>query len=201
VGIQLGYDTSSTPSLILRNEKGATILTPEGITSNAIADQLIVNDMVRDGTLGKTKLGFEILEPNEQGGIDITKIYDGTEEFGASYTSFKTNTNSALESLDEKIDNMNNFAIYIECPNGTNIHGTTLTFNARLFNNNIDVTDDYDASYFTWTRTSQDTYGDIYWNDQHSVGTKTIQVTANDVKVNADFQCKFEYEGITVTSD
>jgi hypothetical protein len=201
VGIQLGYDTSSTPSLILRNEKGATILTPEGITSNAIADQLIVNDMVRDGTLGKTKLGFEILEPNEQGGIDITKIYNGKEEFGASYTSFKTNTNSALESLDEKIDNINNFAIYIECPNGTNIHGTTLNFNARLFNNNIDVTDDYDDSCFTWTRNSSDAYGDIYWNDQHSTGTKIIQVTGNDVRVNADFQCKFEYEGVTVTSD
>jgi len=201
VGIQLGYDNSSTPSLILRNENGATILTPEGITANAIADQLIVNDMVRDGTLGKTKLGFEILEPNEQGGIDITKIYDGKEEFGASYTSFKTNTNSALESLDEKIDNLNNFTLYIECPNGTNIHGGPLNLNAKLFNNNIDVTEEYDSSCFTWTRFSQDTYGDIYWNDRHSTGTKIIQVTANDVKVNADFQCKFEYQDITVTSD
>lgn len=201
VGIQLGYDSSSTPSLILRNENGATILTPDGITANAIADQLIINDMVRDGTLGKTKLGFQILEPNAQGGIDITKVYDGQEQFGVSYTSFKQNTSSALNALDEKIDNLNNFDLYIECPNGTNIHGTTLMFYAKLLNNNIDVTDDYDASYFTWTRTSQDTYGDIYWNDQHSVGTKAIQVTANDVRINADFQCKFEYEGITVTSD
>ena len=34
-----------------------------------------------------------------------------------------------------------------------------------------------------------------------STGTKIIQVTANDVRVNADFQCKFEYQDITVTSD
>ena len=200
VGIQLGYDNSHTPSLILRNENGATILTPDGITSDAIADQLIINDMVKDGTLAKTKLGFEILEPNEQGGIDITKIYDGTQEFGASYTSFKNNTTTALEQLDDKIDNINNYDLYIECPNGTNIHGATLTFNAKLFNNNVDVTDEYDPSCFIWTRSSQDTYGDIYWNDRHSTGTKTIQVTANDVRINADFQCKFEYEGVTVTS-
>ena len=38
VGIQLGYDTTSNPSLILRNEDGATILTPEGITADAVAD-------------------------------------------------------------------------------------------------------------------------------------------------------------------
>lgn len=201
VGIQLGYDSSSTPSLILRNENGATILTPDGITANAIADQLIINDMVRDGTLGKTKLGFEILEPNEQGGIDITQVYDGSTQFGASYTSFKTNTNTALSNLDSRIDDIASYNLYIECPNGTNIHGATLTFNARLFKNNVDVTNDYNDSCFTWTRSSQDTYGDIYWNDQNSTGTKTIQVTANDVRINADFQCKFEYEGVTVTSD
>lgn len=201
VGIQLGYDTSQTPSLILRNQSGATVLTPEGITSDAIADQLIINDMVKDGTLSKTKLGFEVIEPNAQGGIDITQVYDGTEQFGVSYTSFKQNTNNALDALDEKIDKSASYVLYIECPNGTNIHGATLVLNAKLLKNSVDVTDNYLASCFTWTRHSQDTEGDTRWNTRNSTGTKVLQVTANDVRLNADFQCKFEYEDITVTSN
>jgi len=64
VGIQLGYDTNENPSLILRNEDGATILTPSGITSDAVADGLIVNNMIHDGTIAKGKLGFPIVETN-----------------------------------------------------------------------------------------------------------------------------------------
>jgi len=63
--------------LIIRNENNAVILDPNGITENAIADQLIRNSMIKDGTLGKEKLGFTIIEPNDQGGIDITQLYDG----------------------------------------------------------------------------------------------------------------------------
>ena len=33
--------------------------------------------MINNATITKDKLGFQIIEPNEQGGIDITNIYDG----------------------------------------------------------------------------------------------------------------------------
>jgi hypothetical protein len=77
--------------------------------------------------------------------------------------------------------------LFIETPNGTNIFGGDIQLIAVLLKNNVDVTDEYDASCFTWTRTSRDNDADTYWNIRHSIGTKTITITANDVKVNADF--------------
>ena len=136
---------------------------------------------------------------------DVADTVDIISETSQRLHDNIANLENNLGQLDERIQNIKTgedvYFLYIECPNGTNIHGTDLIFNAKLFRNSIDVTDDFDDSCFIWTRHSQDYYGDIYWNDQHSEGTKTIRVTANDVRINADFQCKFEYDDVTVTSD
>ena len=193
VGVQLGYDTSNQPSLILRNPQGAVVLSPDGITKDAIADGLIDNDMVKDNSLSKDKLGFDIIEPNEYGGIDIAKVYDGNgNQFGVEYTSFKNNTADKLEQLDTDIQNSQTYQVYIDTPNGTNIGTGEITLKAKLMKNSEDVTDQFDAKYFIWERKSNDADADLYWNDQHSTGAKSIQVTANDVKINAVFQCRFE---------
>lgn len=100
VGIQLGYDTNEIPSLILRNENGATVLTPEGITANAIADGLIINNMIHDSTIDKEKLNFSVIEANEYGGIDIHNIYNGDGGvFGDEWVSFTEETRTALDNL------------------------------------------------------------------------------------------------------
>ena len=201
VGIQLGYDTNDNPSLILRNEDGATILTPDGITSNAIADGLIVNDMIGNNTISKTKLGFQVIEPNAQGGVDITQVYDGSGNlWGVQYTQFKQGTEQALDDLEQQIEDSATYSLYIEAPNGTNIRGGNVTLTARLFKNSTEVTSEWSSEYFHWTRHSQDTDGDIYWNEQHSTGAKTIIITANEVSISADFQCYFSANGITVSS-
>ena len=201
VGIQLGYDTNENPSLILRNEDGATILTPEGITSDAVADGLIVNNMIHDGTIAKGKLGFPIVETNQDGTINITSIKDGSGgNFGVEYTTFKQGTSDALDQIRQDIEDSANFDLYIETPNGTNIWGGNIQLNVKLLRNNVDVTDEYDASCFIWTRTSRDHDADLYWNSNHSDGAKVITITGNDVRMNADFQCKFEYENVTVVA-
>jgi len=215
VGIQLGYDATSNPSLIVRNEDGATILTPSGITSDAIADGLIINDMVSDGTLTRDKLSFRIVDTDEDGNISIVNVKDGTGgSFGVEYTNFKNTTSSTLSSLntnittinnnittlDNKIDNSATYTLQIVAPNGTNMRGGNITLTAKLFRNSEEITDDYGAQYFTWTRHSKDSYGDEYWNQNHSTGTKTLLLTGNDVIISADFQCTFEYGTVTVTS-
>ena len=201
VGIQLGYDTNENPSLILRNEEGATILTPSGITSDAVADGLIVNNMIHDGTIEKGKLGFPIVETNQDGTINITSIKDGSGgNFGVEYTTFKQGTSNALDQLRQDIEDSANYDLYIETPNGTNIWGGNIQLNVKLLKNNVDVTDEYDASCFIWTRTSRDHDADLYWNSNHSNGAKVITITGNDVRMNADFQCKFEYENVTVVA-
>jgi len=202
VGIQIGYGNETYPHMVIKDENGAAMFTSSGITANGIPTGIIVNNMISDNTIEKEKLGFEIIEPNQYGGIDITQIYDGSGGvFGVEYTTFKNDTNQALSDLDEKIDNSATYTLYIDCPNGTNIYGQNVILNAKLFKNSVEVTNDFDDEYFTWTRQSNDHYGDVYWNDNHQSGTKTITVTANDVSINADFKCVFEYEGTTVISE
>ena len=199
VGVQLGYATNGQPSLILRNEDGATILDPTGITADAVADGLIVNNMIHNGTISEDKLSFNVMKQGDT--ISIEKITTGGGSFGVEYTEFKNSTRDTLDELKVDIQNSANYSLHIETPSGTNIHGGNIQLNVKLLKNNIDVTDEYDASCFTWTRTSRDHDADMYWNDQHSSGAKVITITANDVRINADFQCKFEYENIAVTSD
>lgn len=194
--IQLGYDTNETPSLILCNENGATILTPSGITSDAIADGLIVNNMVQQGSINLDRLSEPVITANQYGGVDIDQVYVGSGRFGVDYTSFKQATTDTLDGLQQQIDDNAVFDIYIDAPNGTNIRGGSITLSARLFRNNVDVTDDYDASCFTWTRQSMDTDGDTYWNNKNAAGAKSIIITPSDVHINANFRCKFEHDGI-----
>ena len=68
---------------------------------------------------------------------------------------------------------------------------TVLT--SRVLRGANDLTASYDASRFSWTRSSPDAYGDTLWNASHR-GTKTITVTAADVKRQAVFHCTLEEE-------
>lgn len=108
VGIQIGYDTNKNPSIIIKDDKGATIMTSQGITKDAIADGLIVNNMLGDKSISKDKLNFPIVEANAQGGVDITQIYDGKGGlWGAEYTKTMTSVNNSLDQLTQDIANLN----------------------------------------------------------------------------------------------
>lgn len=108
VGIQIGYDTNKNPSIIIKDNKGVTVMTSQGITKDAIADGLIVNNMLGDQSISKDKLNFPIVEANEQGGVNITQIYDGKGGlWGAEYTKTMTSINSSLDQLTEDIANLN----------------------------------------------------------------------------------------------
>lgn len=108
VGIQIGYDTNKNPSIIIKDNKGVTVMTSQGITKNAIADGLIVNNMLGDKSVSKDKLNFPIVEANEQGGVDITQIYDGKGGlWGVEYTKTMTSVNNSLDQLTEDIANLN----------------------------------------------------------------------------------------------
>lgn len=108
VGIQIGYDTNKNPSIIIKDNKGVTVMTSQGITKDAIADGLIVNNMLGDQSISKDKLNFPIVEANEQGGIDIKQIYDGKGGlWGVEYTRTITSINNNLNQLTEDISNLN----------------------------------------------------------------------------------------------
>lgn len=201
VRIQMGQDAKGDFTFSLFDDTGTGVLidSKTGVHANAIANGLIVNDMIKDGTVSKNKLGFEIVEPNEQGGIDISTIYDGKEKWGTQYISFKESTINSLDGLDKKIDDSIPFQLFFTTSVGSDLAygvnpSTVVTI--HLYRDGKEVTDDYQDSNFIWTRTSADNAGDIYWNEKHSEGSKQITLSlSEDVLMGADFNCFFILDG------
>lgn len=115
VGIQIGYDSTSTPSLIIRDERGAVLFTSQGmigedglpiqkgISPDAIADQLIVGDMIHNKTISTDKLDFEVMQKGDK--IIIDQVYTDTGDpfFGTEYTTFKDFTDSVFDVVYGKL--------------------------------------------------------------------------------------------------
>ena len=208
VGVQIGYGTNDKPSLIIRDDNGTALFTSSGVNAgvqaSAIADGLIVNNMISNNTISKDKINFPIVEPNDQGGVDITQIYDGKgNKWGVQYTEFTQNVSNSLSSLDEKIDYSIPYQLSFTTTSGRDLrYGTneTTTVTIHLYRNGEDVTDEYDDSHFIWDRVSSDSSGDMYWNEQHSVGTKVLTITLDDFSMGADFNCSFILDGETLAT-
>ena len=200
VGIQIGYDTNKNPSIIIKDDKGATIMTSQGITKDAIADGLIVNNMLGDKSVSKDKLNFPIVEANAQGGVDITQIYDGKGGlWGVEYTTFKESVNSTLDDFDSQMNEMG-YNIILTSSTGARlgVDGTS-TLSITLTKNGTDVTSEWSENHFEWCRKSSDLDGDTYWNEQHS-GMKSVVVNRQDIMNGATFGCSFVVDGETLAT-
>ena len=109
VRVQIGQDANGDFNMIIRGADGTTALfNQNGITQSGIPNNTIVNNMITNGTIQKGKLAFNIIEPNAQGGIDITDVYDGSGNlWGTQYTSFKDATNTAIAGVSSMLDMTN----------------------------------------------------------------------------------------------
>ncbi len=68
---------------------------------------------------------------------------------------------------------------------------TDTTLEARVYQSGQEITDQYDAARFRWTRRSHNTTSDDIWNSAHySSGGKSIQITDEDVETRATFFCE-----------
>ena len=203
VRIQMGQDGKGNFNFIIRGSDGKTKMFDEnGITADGIPDGTIIGGMISDNTISKSKLDFPIIETDENGKISITQIKDGNgNEFGFTYNEFQESTKSSLNELDNKINN-NSFKLRISASKGQFFNNgiSETTLEAHLFQNNNEVTENYDSECFLWKRTSFDSSSDTYWNEQHSEGTKKIAITRTDVMYGANFSCTFTYNGETITS-
>lgn len=201
IRVQIGQDGNGDFNFIVRGEDGSTALFDStGIKKEGIPDNTIVNGMIEDATIAKEKLGFRVVEANEQGGIDITDIYDGNGgKFGVEYNTFKETVTGDISALEGVIDK-SSFALYVYTTSGAifDFRSGQTTLYARLYKQGEDVTDLYPDSCFVWSRTSADSAGDMYWNEQHVNGTKTLRITKQDVFRGASFGCSFIVDGDVV---
>ena len=120
VGVQIGYGANDKPSIIIRDDNGTALFTSSGVNAgvqaSAIADGLIVNNMISNNTISKDKINFPIIEPNAQGGVDITQIYDGkgnkwgveSTQFAKDIIKFKEDSEKHQQQTDTSVGVLNN---------------------------------------------------------------------------------------------
>lgn len=186
IAIQLGYDATNNPSLIIRDESGAVMLDANGLHEAIVPDNFIKNDMISNGSISKEKLSFSVIEQNEDGSIDVSDVKIDGAGVKEQFTTMKQEIQSNIP-----------YYLYITSSNGIRFSPgvNEIILSVTLYKRNEDVTSQYDDIYFTWTRLSSDTAGDTYWNEQHSKGSKQLIITKSDVYGGARFSCSFVYNG------
>lgn len=194
VRIQIGRDTNDNFTFCLYDETGKGILIDSnGIKESAISDGLIKNEMVADGTLGKEKMGFEILETDESGNIVSNgKVIVDSKGINAQFTTIEKQFSNMQTQIDGiKVSTPYTMSIYSS--NGVVFRPGMIntTLSPTLYLGQSNVTDMYDETHFIWTRQSPDSDGDHYWNMAHANGTKGLHITNEDVFGGASFTCSF----------
>jgi len=150
------------------------------------SDGAIVADFITSGTLIAN-----IIKAGTLSSID-----------GSSYWNLETGevvlkayaTTESVEDTNIRIDEINEQKMYrlvISSSNGNifkngNIQTTLI---ATVFSWDENITDTLDDNQFIWTRVSDDAEADKLWNDAHYGGTKSIEITGEDVDVRATFFC------------
>ena len=110
VRIQIGKDEEGKFTFCIFDESGKGVLIDStGVKENAIADGLIKNDMVADGTLSKSKMGFDIVEGDGNGNLDASKVLIDGNGVDIEFKTIKT----TVKEIDNKVDNIANYEIRV----------------------------------------------------------------------------------------
>ena len=150
------------------------------------ADGAIVADFITSGTLVANIIKAGVLSSldgssywNLETGEVVLRAYATTETVDEQTTRIDTIESQKMYRLVITSSNGNIFK-------NNNIK-TTLT--ASVFSWDQDITDQLDPNQFIWTRVSDDAEADAEWNAKHFGGTKSVDITSDDVKVRATFFC------------
>ena len=150
------------------------------------ADGQIVADFITAGTLAANIIKAGVL--SSQDGSSWWDLETGEVHLRAYAT-----TESVIET-NERIDEIEEQKMYrlvITSSNGNIFKNNNIrtTLSAVVFSWDTNVTDSLDPNQFIWTRVSDDPVADAAWNEAHFGGTKTVEITRDDVKVRATFFC------------
>lgn len=135
VRIQIGRDTNNEFTFCLYDETGEGVLIDSsGIHESAISDGLIKNDMIGNGEISKDKLGFSIVEANEDGTINIGQIKADGESFEVVYNTFKESTTSKLNELSNMVQSVELVGEQVFIDSDGVISPSSITINANCIN-------------------------------------------------------------------
>lgn len=150
------------------------------------ADGQIVADFITSGTLVANIIKAGVL--SSQDGSSYWDLETGEVMLRAYAT-----TESVQEQSDRitEIEQQKMYRLVISSSNGNIFKNGNIstTLYATVFSWDENVTDTLDDNQFIWTRVSEDTEADAVWNADHFGGSKSIEITSEDVHVRATFFC------------
>nr|DAE04707.1 MAG TPA: tail protein [Siphoviridae sp. ctFSL3] len=150
------------------------------------ADGQIVADFITSGSLVANIIKAGVL--SSQDGSSYWNLETGEVVLRAyAMTETVEETNSRIDVIEEQ----KMLRLVITSTNGNIFKNGNIqtTLEATVFSWDENITDTLDPNQFIWTRVSDDAAADAEWNAKHFGGTKSIEITKEDVKVRATFFC------------
>ena len=205
VYIQIGTDAKGGHSFLIKGDKGTTIIDETGIKKDAIANELIVNDMLKKKDTNYSGISSDRLNIDNiattlstNGNMTITAdkvYYDSNNHTLNTYiTEMTSKTNDLSKQIQQntsQIQQNSTFSVYIEAPNGTvlaSASGSSTTLTCVLKKSN-DIIDTNGTQYrYVWRRK---TANGGRTDDLSKVG-KSITVTYNDISEDYIYYCDVE---------
>ena len=150
------------------------------------ADGQIVADFITSGTLVANIIKAGVIR--SQDGSSWWDLESGEVHLRAYATS--ESVNEVSDRITE-IEEQKMLRLVITSSNGNIFKNGSIstTLTAVCYSWDENITDTLDPNQFIWTRVSEDAEADKAWNAVHYGGTKSIKITADDVKVRATFFC------------
>lgn len=150
------------------------------------ADGQIVADFITSGTLVANIIKAGVLQ--SQDGSSYWDLESGEVVLRAYATT------DSVEQVGDRVTDIENKRMYrlvISSSNGNIFKNGVIstTLYATVFSWDENVTDSLDPNQFIWTRVSADTVSDAKWNADHAGGTKSVEITSDDVDARATFFC------------
>lgn len=150
------------------------------------ADGQIVADFITSGTLVANIIKAGVLQ--SQDGSSYWDLETGEVVLRAYAT-----TESVKEQNDRitEIENKKMYRLVISSSNGNIFKNGEIatTLYATVFSWDTNITEELDDNQFIWTRVSDDPDADKVWNADHFSGSKSVEITTEDVHVRATFFC------------
>lgn len=150
------------------------------------SDGQIVADFITSGTLVANIIKAGVL--SSQDGSSYWDLETGEVVLRAYATTEQVvETNERIDEIEEQ----KMLRLVITSSNGNIFKNNNIqtTLSAVVFSWDENITDTLDPNQFIWTRVSADDVADRAWNSAHAGGSKSIEITRNDVNVRATFFC------------
>lgn len=150
------------------------------------ADGQIVADFITSGSLVANIIKAGVIQ--SQDGSSYWDLETGEVVLRAYAT---TETVEKVSDRITTIEEQKMYRLVISSSNGNIFKNGNIktTLYATVYSWDENITDTLDDNQFIWTRVSDDAEADAAWNADHFGGTKSIEITSDDVEVRATFFC------------